>query len=104
MEAVEKILSELNLDHIPLLRVFNKEDRMSRNGVEAICKKYHGVSISAVRPESLEKFFLAIGRKLWEEGDLVDEMHKVKLTNEDPFDIQDENILMGARNDDGNPS
>jgi GTP-binding protein HflX len=103
MEAVEKILSELHLDDIPILRVFNKEDRVSPNGVEAICKKYHGISISALRPEGLEKFFLAIGRRLWEEGNLVDEMNKVKLTNEDSFDIQDENILMGARND-GNPS
>jgi len=104
IETVEKILSELNLDHIPILRVFNKEDKVSRNRVEAICQKYEGVSISALRPESLETFFLTIERRLWEENDLIDEMDKVRLTNEDSFDIQDENILIGARGDDGNPS
>jgi GTP-binding protein HflX len=104
IETVEEILSELNLDHIPILRVFNKEDKVSRNWVEAICQKYRGVSISALRPESLEKFFLAIERRLWEENGLIDEMDKLRLTNEGSFDIQDENILIEAGDDDGNPS
>jgi GTPase len=68
VESVERILSELKLDHIPRLRVFNKEDRLSRKEGEAICQKYGGVSISALRPESLEKFFLAVDRKIWEVG------------------------------------
>jgi GTP-binding protein HflX len=66
IEAVEKTLSELDLNHIPRLRVFNKEDKLTREKVEIICQKYNGVSISAFRPESLQKFFLSIERKLWE--------------------------------------
>jgi GTP-binding protein HflX len=66
IEAVERTLSELNLDHIPRLRVFNKEDKLGREEVKVICKKYSGVSISALRPESLQKFFLSIESKLWE--------------------------------------
>ena len=104
IEAVEKILSELNLDHIPILKVFNKEDKVSRNRIEAICQKYHGVSISAVRSESLEQFFRAIERRLWKENDPGGDMNDVRLTNEDSSDIEDESILMGARDDDGNPS
>ena len=73
IEAVDKILFELELDHIPRLLVFNKEDRLDREEVEAICEKYDGVSISALRPESLEKFFLALERKLWEESDSTNE-------------------------------
>ena len=67
IESVEKILYELKLDHIPRLRVFNKEDKLSREEVETFCRKYDGISISALQPGSLEKFFLAIERKLWEE-------------------------------------
>jgi len=68
IESVERILFELKLDHIPRLRVFNKEDKLSRQEGEAICQKYGGVSISALHPESLEKFFLLVDRKLWEKS------------------------------------
>ena len=64
IEAVEKILGELRLNHIPVLRVFNKEDRLSREEAEALCRKFDGISITALQPDSLEKFFLAIERKL----------------------------------------
>ena len=68
VESVEKILFELKLDAIPRLRVFNKEDKLGCEEGEAICQKYGGVCISALRPESLEKFFLAVDKKLWEVG------------------------------------
>ena len=97
IETVEKILSELNLDHIPILKVFNKEDKVSRDMVEVVCQKYQGVSISALRPASLERFFFAIERRLWEENDWVNEINNVKLTNEDSFDIQNKDVLMGVR-------
>jgi GTP-binding protein HflX len=87
IEAVEKTLFELKLDHIPILRVFNKEDKLSREEVEAVCQKYDGVSITAFRPESLENFFIALERKLWEERPSMTQPSKVKLTNEDSFDI-----------------
>jgi GTP-binding protein HflX len=94
VESVERILFELKLDPIPRLRVFNKEDKLSREEGEAVCEKYGGVSISALRRESLEKFFLAIDKKLWEvgttrnrESDFIDGMDQVRLTNKDSFDI-----------------
>jgi GTP-binding protein HflX len=68
IESVERILFELKLDHIPRLRVFNKEDMLSREEGETICQKYGGISISALHPESLEKFLLAVDKKLWEVG------------------------------------
>ncbi len=111
IDSVEKILRELNLDHIPRLRVFNKEDKLSRQEGEAICQKHDGICISAVRPESLEKFFLAVERKLWEvgmtqsrEGYSMDEMANVRLTNGDSFDISNQNWMMEERGDDGKPS
>jgi GTP-binding protein HflX len=101
IEAVEKTLSELGLHQIPRLRVFNKEDELSRIEVEAICQKYDGVSISALRPESLQKFFLAIERKLWEESHFANSVFHGELTNEDSFDISNRNFMRKARENDG---
>lgn len=103
IESVERILFELKLDHIPRLRVFNKEDKLSRQEREAICQKYGGVSISALHPESLEEFFLLVDRKLWEKSHSANGMDHVRLTNEDSFDISDQNWLMESRGNDGKP-
>ena len=98
IESVEKILLELRLGHIPRLQVFNKEDKLSPEERGAICRKYGGVSISAFQPESLEKLFLAMDRKLWEVGTTRDResysmegIDNVRLTNEDSFDISNQN-------------
>jgi 50S ribosomal subunit-associated GTPase HflX len=79
------------------LLVFNKEDRLDREEVVALCEKYGGVSISALRPESLEKFLRALERKLWEGRGSSQASNNVRLTNEDSFDISDRNLLTGAR-------
>jgi 50S ribosomal subunit-associated GTPase HflX len=92
------------LDGVPRLRVFNKEDELSREEAEGICRKYGGVSISALRSESLDKFFLAIDRKLWEESHSGDGADNVRLTNEDSFDISNQNWMMEVRGYDGKPS
>ena len=104
IEAVEKILFELDLDAIPRLRVFNKEDKLDREEGKGICKKYDGVSISALSPESLENFFQAIDRKLWEESHSTDGVDNLRLTNEDSFDISNQNWMMEARENDREPS
>ncbi len=104
IEAVEKILFELNMESIPRLRVFNKEDKLDREEGKGICKKYDGVSISALYPESLEKFFQAIDRKLWEESHSMEGIDNVRLTNEDSFDISNQNWTMEVRENDRKPS
>jgi GTP-binding protein HflX len=81
IEAVEKILSELKLNHIPVLSVFNKEDKLGRGEAESICRKYDAISITALQPDSLEKFLLAVARKLWGESDSIDSIGNVKLTH-----------------------
>ncbi len=92
IEAVHQILIELELDPIPRLLVFNKEDRLDREEVEALCQKYGGVSISALRPESLGKFFLALERKLWEGRGSSQDSYNVRLTNTDSSDISNRNL------------
>jgi GTP-binding protein HflX len=97
IETVHTILTELELGHIPRLLVFNKEDRLNREEAEVLCKKYNGVSISALQPESIGRFFLALGKKLWEGNANNPNSYPVRLTNEDSFDISNKNLLLGVR-------
>ncbi len=53
IDSVEKILSELKLDYIPVLYVFNKVDIADSNVLEAVSKKNQGVQISAINKSSL---------------------------------------------------
>ncbi|OGP90851.1 MAG: GTPase HflX [Deltaproteobacteria bacterium RBG_16_47_11] len=102
IETVEKILSELNLDHLPRLLVFNKEDRLRPPEVEAICRKYKALAISSLRPESLERLFHAIQQELWTEGG-SGRLPFGRLTNDESFDISDK-THREARSEDEIPS
>jgi GTPase len=84
IEAVQKVLDELRLSHIPVLRVFNKEDKLSREESEALCRRFDAISITALRPDSLDKFFLAIERKLEEGCQTASGMDHVRLDDSTP--------------------
>lgn len=47
IKSVEKILSDLNLDGIPLIRVLNKKDLIDKATVESLGKRLGGTAISA---------------------------------------------------------
>jgi len=66
IEAVEHLLLELGLAEIPKLLVFNKEDKLDHEEVRAVCRRYGAVSISALRPDSLEHFLQVLEKKLSE--------------------------------------
>ncbi len=54
MEACEKILTNLELGRIPLIRVFNKEDQFPDKGMlKNLCRLYDAMSISAVNTGTL---------------------------------------------------
>lgn len=65
IRSVEKILSELNLSKKPTLLVFNKEELVDSHVVSAICERYNGISISAIRRETFYKLLNAIEDLLW---------------------------------------
>ncbi len=100
IEAVDKILLELNLGHIPRLLLFNKEDKLGREEVDAICRKYKALAISSVRPESLNRLFEAIQQEL---GKGRDSFSPAKLTNDESFDISVK-TFREVRPEDGIPS
>jgi GTP-binding protein HflX len=53
IEAVEAILSELDLGRIPRVMVFNKCDRLPREEADALCRRHGAVGISALVPATL---------------------------------------------------
>jgi GTP-binding protein HflX len=64
MGAVEKILEDLGLRQIPLLRVFNKADRLDPDTAQRLCQAFDAVCISALNPgtfppliEKMERVF-----------------------------------------------
>ncbi len=73
MRSVDKILSELGLSNKPTLLVFNKEDLIDSEEAEAICERYNGISISALKPNTFYRLLDAIERVLWPVDRAVDE-------------------------------
>lgn len=54
IESVERILTDLELDTIPRLTVFNKSDLLEERGLlSALCHRFGGVAISALDPSTL---------------------------------------------------
>jgi len=52
MAAVEKILEDLDLKQIPLLRVFNKADRLDPDTARRFTQAFDAICISALKPET----------------------------------------------------
>ena len=101
IEAVEKILLELNLGHLPVLRVFNKADKLSPEVSEATCQKHDGLCLSALHPDGLEKLFVALEKKLWEGSDSTGENDHLRLTNRGSFDISNQPVRIASGQDGG---
>jgi GTPase len=103
IEAVKRIVSELGLDHIPRVLVFNKEDKRRPEEVEAVCRKYKALSISSLRPENLDKLFQVIRQAFGKERRFAVTFPSHGLTNGASFDISDK-TYEEVRTDDGIPS
>lgn len=65
MEAVESILSSLELLERPRVVVFNKADRLQPGEAEALARAHGGVAASAARREGLEALLMACEEALF---------------------------------------
>jgi GTP-binding protein HflX len=65
MEAVERILGDLGLQETPLLRVFNKADRVEPEIGEKIVGRYGGIGISALDTKTFAPLLRAMEAKLF---------------------------------------
>ncbi len=66
IDAVEKILDDLELSHIPRIRALNKCDKLSPDEIAGLCRHYRAMAISAVTPGSLAPLVEALSDALIE--------------------------------------
>ncbi|CAG7892320.1 unnamed protein product [Brassica rapa] len=99
IEAVEKVMSELDVSSIPKLVVWNKVDRVDDPHKIRLEAEEHGdvICISALTGEGLDKFCNAVHEKLkdsmvwveallpFDKGDLLSTIHKVGMVKETEY-------------------
>ncbi len=69
IEAVERVLTDLEIQNRPRLLVFNKADRLPADKVEAIARRHQGIAISARNRDGLRDLLERAGGILFREGD-----------------------------------
>jgi len=77
IDVVNRILSDLHLDRIPQLLVFNKEDKVNVQIAQNVCERYNAVSISAIQPQTLMKLILRVQEeilRLYPRGELYPQL------------------------------
>jgi len=65
IKSVETILSDLGLAEKPAVLVFNKEDMMDEQEVNALCDRFNAVSVSALNTETFSRLLSVIEARLW---------------------------------------
>jgi GTP-binding protein HflX len=65
IDSVEKILAELGLGSRPLLLVFNKTDRISREEAANLRMRFNAVTLSAYDPSTFGPFLEAVEAHIW---------------------------------------
>lgn len=70
MESVDKVLREIELDHIPRLIVFNKMDRVNRHWAKTIARRFDGVTCSAVDQSTFGNLLGMVEQRLWPENEM----------------------------------
>ncbi len=70
IKTVEDILDEVELLSIPRLIVFNKAELIEEEVGINLSKKFEGLTVSAIKPETLKPLVEVIGKKLWAKGGL----------------------------------
>jgi GTPase len=64
MDAVVKVLSDLELTAIPRLMVMNKADKLDQPDLERLCHRFDAVAVSALKREGLNLLIKAAEQKL----------------------------------------
>ncbi|MCR4287990.1 MAG: GTPase HflX, partial [Deltaproteobacteria bacterium] len=65
IKEVEKVLSELKLDSIPALMVFNKADKADPVVAKNLAQRQGAVLVSAIDPSTLLPLTAEMGKRLW---------------------------------------
>ncbi len=71
MQAVERILGDLELAEVERMVVFNKSDLLPPGEAEALAQRHNGVAVSAVQRDGFERLVRAAEERLGREEPLV---------------------------------
>jgi len=73
IQAVEKVLGDLSLQHTPRLLVFNKVDRLPDAEAAALCRRFSALPLSALQRRSFQPLLDELERRFWPgETELLD--------------------------------
>ena len=72
IKAVEQILVDLDLGHIPRLLVFNKIDLVDRDEREALCRRFDAIGVCAQDRRSFDMLLSQLQQRFWQEDDLLE--------------------------------
>ncbi|HAR44909.1 MAG TPA: GTPase HflX, partial [Nitrospiraceae bacterium] len=67
IRSVNTLLAELKLDHIPQLVVLNKVDQVDPLWARAIARRFNGVTVTALHPETFGELMKEIEERVWPE-------------------------------------
>ncbi|MGD2125720.1 MAG: GTPase HflX [Desulfobacteraceae bacterium] len=65
IKAVEGILTKLHLDKVPTVLVLNKSDRLNPQEAVALAKRFKGIAISALDPQTFSSLLEQMERIIW---------------------------------------
>ncbi len=66
INAVDRILRDLDLDKIPRLLVFNKTDLVAAAEIAPLCRRYDAVPVSARNPQSFGLLLTELEERCWQ--------------------------------------
>jgi GTPase len=66
INAVDRILRDLDLDHIPRLLVFNKTDLVPHEEIAPLCRRYEAIPVSARNPKSFGPLLAELEERCWQ--------------------------------------
>jgi GTP-binding protein HflX len=66
INAVDRILRDLDLDHVPRLLVFNKTDLVPVEEIAPLCRRFEAIPVSARNPESFGPLLAELEERCWQ--------------------------------------
>ncbi len=69
IEAVERILQDLELDRIPRLLVFNKIDLVPQEEIAPQCRRFNAIAVSAQQRSTFDGLLAELQRRFWPDED-----------------------------------
>lgn len=82
IQAVEQILADLDLGHIPRLLVFNKIDLVSGEECAALCRRFDATAVCAQDRRSFKRLLDQLQERFWK-SDVLEDVVETEVDDDD---------------------